>query len=116
MLRMWLQRSGIDGGETWQGLRSGGTIEMALAGAPLADIMARGYWASPAMAQHYMGFDRSVTGGGPVPPRSSGGASAPLGPTNQLLLDWRRTNELEGFYRAFSTLPVPSSADPGPSS
>ena len=120
MLRMWLQRSGIDGGETWHGLRSGGAIQMALSGAPLADIMAQGYWASPAMAQYYMGFDRSVAGGGPVPPQSSGGASAPLGPTNQLLLDWRRTNELEGFYRAFSTLPVPSSADsdpgPGPSS
>ena len=107
MLRMWLQRSGIDGGETFRSLRAGGAIEMALSGAPLAAIMAQGYWVTPAMARHYMGFDRTVAGGGPVPPpRAQGGTAAPLRPGNPVLADWRHANELDGFYRAFSSLPL----------
>lgn len=118
-LRAWLERVGLFDGETFQGFRSGGAIEMALVGEPLAAIMERGYWATARMATHYMGFDRSVIAGGPAPAASAsasglGGLLADrdrdarlrngLSPPPALLAAWRDANTLRGFYKAFPAL------------
>ena len=98
MLRSWLRFLGIDGGETFHGLRSGGAIEMALTGAPLLEIMARGYWTAPPMAQHYMGMAQTLMGGGPLPALAPTGA---LAPDAAVTAQWRDANEMRGFFRAF---------------
>ena len=102
-LRGWLQHLGIYEGETFPGFRSGGSIGMALNGDSLRAIMDIGYWKTPRMARHYMGFASSAAAGGPLPAPApaSGSAQAPPLSTQDRVAAWRDTNELRGFHRAF---------------
>ena len=100
-IKAWLTRLGIFAGETYQGFRSGGAIEMALRGEPLFAIMAQGYWATARMASHYMGFDRSIVGGGPGPANPGSTPGGALSPPPAVIAAWRAANELHGFFQAF---------------
>ena len=48
--------------ESLHGLRAGGALWMALKGNDLRDIMAQGFWKSPATAIHYIGMLQTVIG------------------------------------------------------
>ena len=76
---------------------------MALNGDSLRAIMDIGYWKTPRMARHYMGFASSAAAGGPLPAPApaSGSAQAPPLSTQDRVAAWRDTNELRGFHRAF---------------
>jgi hypothetical protein len=69
-LTYWLQRCEIYGGETWHGLRAGGSIELAIKGESLSTVMKQAFWKSPAIAQRYVQAWKvacvSVAGGPPT--------------------------------------------------
>ena len=50
------------GAESLHGLRAGGALRMAVAGAELHEVMLQGFWRSPATALHYIGILDQVVG------------------------------------------------------
>ena len=53
---------GESGAESLHGLRAGGALRMAVAGAELHEVMLQGFWRSPATALHYIGILDQVVG------------------------------------------------------
>ena len=90
-LQCGLRRCNLFEGETWHGVRSGGSIEMSLEGERLSEVMRKAGWSSKGMAAYYMkewqvmcmSVERAV-----VPPLSSA-------------LEYERLNAMVGFCRAF---------------
>jgi hypothetical protein len=90
-LVFWLKRCDIYEGETWHGLRAGGSIELAIQGESLSTVMHQAFWKSPKIAKHYVKAwqvaCQSVVGGAP--------------PADLTAESYASMNSMVDFYRAF---------------
>lgn len=60
--QVYLRKYNMCNGEGLHGLRAGGALSMALAGASLQEIMLRGFWSKPETARRYIGLLQDAVG------------------------------------------------------